>query len=507
MRVLHLSTLDLRGGAARSAWRLHQGLLDAGTDSRMLVRTKLSDAASVSATDDGTLATWHEQMLTPWLHQHLPQDAPWFTSGAVTQDITSHPWVREADVLHLHWTAEWLGAEVIGRLTSLGKPLFWTFHDLWAVTCGNHYAGSNEPGDDAWQTGGGLPEAIGGLGQREFARKHSQLASLSIRVIAPSRWIGRMSQGSAVGAAWPVEVVPYGIETRVFQPSSAAQARLRWNLPADKLLLLFGCTAINERRKGFHLLVEALRTASVDTNQVALVLFGADQPDLSTLPIPTHHVGSITSEADMASLYATADAYLCPTLEDNLPNTVLEALACGVPVIGFATGGVPDMVQDGENGLLAPCGDAPALAACLTRFATDATLRKRLQATALNADKTGFTLQTQAQRCLALYQQALAAPKTATSTPAPSSGGSSLAEWHSIPFVVHGEEDWMLQAAAAALGRAGAREAQLRTKLDQTKARLHESKEHAARLKSELKTAKSSPEASQRKGWRRWFRL
>lgn len=497
MNVLLLSTLDTRGGAARAAWRLHQGLLAEGGSSRMLVRTRLTDDETIRATDDGTIAGWHEQMLTPWLRSHLSEDAPWFTSGVVSQDISTHPWVQAADVLHLHWVAEWLSAESIARLLSLGKPVFWTFHDLWAVTCGSHYAGVNSPSGDGWQTGDQLPAELREIGRREFERKRHHLASRNLCVLGPSEWITELAQRSIIGAAWSAKVLPNGIGASCFQPAPAAQARLRWNLPADKQLLLFGCSAISERRKGFHLLVEALQSAALDPAKVALVLFGADQPDLSALPIPAHHAGSISSEADMASLYTSADAYLCPTLEDNLPNTVLESLACGVPVIGFATGGVPDMVRDGDNGLLASCGDAAALATCLARFTTDGSLRKKLQSAAQQADKSGYTLQTQARRCIELYQKALGASKAA-----PASSG----EWYGAPSMVPGEESWMLQAAAVTARRAGERERELRDKLTQSKSRLQESKDQVTRLKADLKVAKTSVDASQRKGWRRWFR-
>lgn len=460
MQVVHLSTHDLTGGAARSAWCLHRGLLGIGVESRMVVRSKLSDDLAVAGTNDATSAVWHEQALTPYIVRRLPTGSPWFTSGVIDVDITSHPWVQSADVLHLHWVAEWLSAGVIRKLVSLGKPVVWSLHDLWPVTCGNHYPGTNNPQDETWQTGEGLPEPLIGIGRREFQRKRDLLSDQQFQIIAPSRWIGRMVQRSIIGSKWPVSVVPYGIDTQVFCPSDQGKARARWNLPADKVLLLFGCAGINEHRKGFHLLAEALRTAASAADKVALVVFGDGNPDLSGIPVALHHAGRITSESDMASLYAAADAYLCPTLEDNLPNTVIEALACGTPVIGFTTGGVPDLVDDGENGLLTPCGDVPALAASLARFTTDAPMRHRLQTSARLADKSVFAIQTQARRCLELYRGLTGRGTTALTKPSPIFG--ELRGWTAEVDFVSGESPWIMQAVAEALNTASRRDELLR---------------------------------------------
>jgi glycosyltransferase involved in cell wall biosynthesis len=504
MRVVHISTHDLTGGAARSAWCLHRGLLGIGVESCMLVRSKLSDDPAVTGANDAACAILHEQALTPYILRRLPSGSPWFTSGVIDVDISSHPSVQSADVLHLHWVAEWLSAGVIKKLVSLGKPIIWSLHDLWPVTCGNHYPGTNDPRDESWQTGESLPEPLIEIGRSEFQRKRSLLADQQIHVVAPSRWIGRMSQRSIIGSKWPVKIVPYGIETRVFCPSDQGEARALWNLPTDKVLLLFGCSGINEFRKGFHVLTDALRAAAPDPDKVALVVFGEGNPDLPGIPVAVHHVGRIDSESAMASLYASADAYLCPTLEDNLPNTVIESLACGTPVIGFITGGVPDLVADGENGLLTPCGDVPALAACLKRFNTDATMRHRLQAAARSADKSVFAIQTQARRCLELYLELTGYGDTATMKP--SSVSAELQGWNAAMDFVPGESPWILLAVAEALKIASQREELSRNCQNKANSGLGIPTHEAARRKAKLGTTTEAFETVRGKSWRAWLR-
>lgn len=504
MKVLHLSTHDLRGGAGHAAWRLHRGMRDIGVESRMLVRTKHSTGDEVTAADDGSVAVWHEQILTPWLRRRLPQDAPWFTSGAITQQIAGHPWVHAADTLHLHWVAEWLDAATIAELAALGKPVFWTLHDLWPLACGCHYAGSDTPRSDAWQTGADLPSELREIGSREFGRKLQHLTPVDFRIIAPSRWIARMARQSIVGSSWTTEVVPYGIDTAVFSPSSALESRARWGLPQNKILLLFGCADLEEPRKGFPLLVEALQSGVLDAERVALVLFGKAQTKFPSLSIPAHHVGFVADEPAIASLFAAADACVFPALEDNLPNVVLEALACGAPVIGFETGGVADLVRDEENGLLAPCGDVPALTACLGRFAADGVLRRKLQACARGDDMSRYAQQTQAQRCLALYQQALGTDEPVGCGQFESP--AAVAKWRAQPSLLASEIDWAFRAAAESVNVSVAREAEFCKELEQKKTKIEEISQQATRWKSEARSARASLDLLRRKPWRAWFK-
>ncbi|MBL9144553.1 MAG: glycosyltransferase [Verrucomicrobiaceae bacterium] len=459
MKVVQLSTHDVRGGAAAAAWRLHGVLRDQGIDSRMVVRTRHRDDPHVAATDEGGIAVWHEEIITPWLRRQGPEDLPWFTIGATDLPLETHPWIVEADVLHLHWVSEWLSASTVRRLASLGKPIVWTFHDLWPVTGGVHYAGTNTPQGDEWQRGSTLPEPLRAISRREFDRKLTAWADLPIHVVSPSQWLGSVVKSSAIGSRWSVQTMANGIDTGVFLPGDRAAARARWGIPAEATVLLFGCAALGDRRKGFAQLQEALRSAPREG--VSLVLFGGDAV---VLDYPHQLVGSVRDPAAMASLYQAADAFLSPALEDNLPTTVIESLACGTPVIGFATGGVPDLVEDGRTGLLAPCGDVPALADCLQRFMNDAGLRSRLADAARSADKSRFSLQTHASKTIEMYR-ARTAPAAEHPLPEMAQGP--------LPFTLLNEEMlWLQSAAVDAVLQARQREHNLRDKLQAAKSKL-----------------------------------
>lgn len=504
MRIVHLATHDLKGGAARSAWRLHQGLRGIGVDSRMVVRSKWSNDPTVAGIDDSACAVWHERILTPYIVRRLPQGSPWFTSGVINMDIAAHPWVQGADVVHLHWVAEWLSASAIGELLKIHKVVCWSLHDLWAVTCGSHFPGCNTPQDDTWQTASGLPSAIAEIGRREFQRKCKLLACRQIQTIAPSRWIGQMAKASIIGSRWPVESVPYGVDTSVFRNADQSSGRARWNLPSDKVLLLFGCANVAERRKGLHLLIEALSAIGFKRESVALVIFGDAKTDLPELSIQVHRVGHIANDSTLASLYAAADAYICAAIEDNLPNTVIEALACGTPVIGFNAGGLPDLVVNGQNGLLAPCGDVKALAAHLFSFVTNPAMLRQMQAVTRNADKAVYSIETQARRCRELYQRLDA--KTSMETTEKSLTLCDAYMWRPNIEFVDGESGWIMKAAVEALENVSKAQEKFEDIQNSTESHSEASLSEASGFLSNPKGSGKTASSGVKKLWTDWCR-
>lgn len=403
MKVLHLNTHDVLGGAARSAYRLHTGLRRIGVGSRMLVRTKHSDDPTVTAIDtEGHQAKIHDAVEAFYVRPRLPEGGGSFSFSPVTPSLADHPLVKEADIIHLHWTAQFLSPESIRALAELGKPLFWTFHDLWAVTGGCHYSGACGNYQSICRDCPAIAQNVSSRVQLEHQRKLEGLRALRVRLIAPSCWIRDAARRSAVAGEWEAAVVPYGIDTGIFCPQSRAEAREAFGISTDRICLLFGCHSILERRKGFAEMREALRLSGVDAE---LLVFGSDAESLPEMPIPVHPLGRLTTDESVARAFAAADVYLCPTLEDNLPNTVMESLCCGVPVIGFATGGVPEMVEHGVSGLLAPSGGVPALAEMISKFAGDAALRDRLRQGASELRPERFALETQARSMLDHYRE------------------------------------------------------------------------------------------------------
>jgi glycosyltransferase involved in cell wall biosynthesis len=195
------------------------------------------------------------------------------------------------------------------------------------------------------------------LSSRSASRKLRAWSGIHGVAVAPSLWLAEAARKSTVLRNARVEFIPYVLDGTLFKPGARTHARKQLGLPDDERILLTGAVgAVKDQRKGFHLLVEALRKnwSAGGTEKWRLLVFGADSgPGMETTGIPVSYCGTINSEADLPRIYQAADAFAIPSLQDNLPNTVLEALACGKPVVGFRSSGLATMIKDGRTGWLA----------------------------------------------------------------------------------------------------------------------------------------------------------
>ncbi len=408
MRVVHLSTYHHFGGAAVAATRLHRALLANGVDSTMLIGT--SKRQDAPRPEPGVQRLAHNLLSEYMAFGRFALERAFFLpyerdrsvrfqfSPAWTgADLTFHPAVQQADVIHLHWiNFGFLSLDSLKSLFALGKPVVWTLHDQWAFTGGCHYTRGCEqfvthcgqcpylrkpgPHDLAW---------------RVFARKQAVLAGVNLHLTPPSQWLAHEAQRSALLGHVPLTVIPYAIDQTVFRPINRAEAAAQFDLrlsEGETLVrprLLFGSATVTDPRKGFAYFAEALTLLHQQYPALApeIIVFGKGRSYLfDALPYPIRHLGLLTSEAAIVAAYNLADALIVPSLEDNLPNTVIEALACGTPVLGFATGGIPEMIDHQENGFLAAVGSAQELANGLHWLLTDPDPAQRRQAARQSAE-------------------------------------------------------------------------------------------------------------------------
>jgi glycosyltransferase involved in cell wall biosynthesis len=408
--VVHISTRDIIGGAAIAAWRLHEGMQRLGMDSKVISRYGTSANPEVSCISTPLFAA--TDLLQ---HTHVspaqPEGATFFSLTPVSIPLLDHPWIAAADVIHLHWVADFLAPEDIQELCKAGKTVFWTFHDQWPYTGGCHYIGGSTREECDWNGTTQIGPEIHSLARMELQRKKQAFGEASIQVIAPSRWMAEEAAASGVFSSESIHVVPYGINTSIFNRSVVRDGNSQLN--NEHVRLLFGCQYLGERRKGFEELRQALvrcmsnsRFAkAVEEGRISVTTFGGMMENGLDLPIPVKHLGMLMGEKEVADILRSSSVFICPTLEDNLPNVVMESLACGCPVIAFATGGVPDMVEHQKNGLLSPKGDVEALARDISDFCLDGALRQSLRNGAKSTCHTNHSLETQASRILELYER------------------------------------------------------------------------------------------------------
>jgi len=146
-----------------------------------------------------------------------------------------------------------------------------------------------------------------------------------------------------------VHHIPNSLDTSVFRLNAKEVACQQLRLPPDEKIILFVASNIDEQHKGMATFLEAVRTLYI--KDLLLVIVGRFWEAPAKMP-PYRYLGEVKSETEMSLIYSAADMYVTPAVEDNFPNTILESLACGTPVVAFDTGGAPEQIEHGVNGIL-----------------------------------------------------------------------------------------------------------------------------------------------------------
>ncbi len=375
MKIVHINNSDIIGGAAVAANRLNVALRNFGVESNMLVQDARTDVKGVVPIGKGRLhkgkafARFAFERLTflPYEKNAILRYA--FSPANIGVDISEHPLVWDADVIHLHWINQgYLSLNGLKKLFDIGKPIVWTLHDMWSFTGGCHYAGTcleflercsfcpflKKPGKKD-------------LSARQFVIKKQLYSKVLLHPVACSKWMRALSSESSLFRNKDVSAIPNPIDTKMFKPMDKRECRIDLGLPTDKKLLLFGAANLSDLRKGARYLFEALNilidSFHVFKENVEIVVFGKiSQETKNSIPLTIHSMKFISDVNELIRIYNAADIFVLPSLQDNLPNTVMESMACGTPVVGFHTGGVPEMIKHKHSGFLAEVKNALSLA-------------------------------------------------------------------------------------------------------------------------------------------------
>ena len=380
MKVLQLNHSDINGGAARASYRIHHALRDIGIDSQMLVNLAASGDWSVQGPTSlwgKTISRIRPQLVTP-LRKLLSTGNPIIHSPALVPSRWSKRLnTSDADVVHLHWVqGEMLSIADIGRIC---KPIIWTLHDMWAF-CGAEHVTPDYRWRDGYRVDNRPVHESGfDLNRYTWQRKRKHW-SRPLQVVCPSQWLADCVRTSALMGEWPVAVVPNPIDTDRWKPIDQRLARQLLDLPQDCPLLIFGAMGGGQDpNKGFDLLLAALAhlRSEPSLQTLQLVVFGQLAPQSPPqLGFPVNYIGHLHDDLTLRALYSAADAFVLPSRQENLPNTGLEAHACGTPVVAFNTGGLPDIVDDRVTGVLAEPYEPASLAAAI-RWVLDDSQRCR----------------------------------------------------------------------------------------------------------------------------------
>ncbi|MEI8278504.1 MAG: glycosyltransferase [Bacteroidota bacterium] len=398
MNVLVLNTNNRAGGATKACYRLHESYLKAGMHSRLLIREEplagLPYAYNIADYQyelhlKETKSIWQKLMYRfrkkMGTHPEViykkevdyqeeivagrPPSLEVFTFYNSLYDITQHPLYKEADIIHMHWvTSHFVDYSFF---VNAKKPIVWTLHDLNPFTGGCHYAGDCTKFQIDCHS---CPQLEGTINNEyahtELEKKLSAFQRFDKKkfaIASPSNWLMELSKSSKMFADVQHHLVPYGIDRTIYKLKDRAAAKKKLNLPTNKKIILFLAFRVYSIRKGYDLLVEAIN--SVNKDEYAVCTVGITNPDTTIFQgIEVHQLGYTEDEVYLSEIYNAADMFVIPSLADNLPNTVLESIMCGTPVIAFPVGGIPDMVQHGVNGLLCRDITAAALAESIIEF-------------------------------------------------------------------------------------------------------------------------------------------
>ena len=417
MRVVHVSTEDIAGGAARAAYRLHTGLRQLGHDSSMYVFNRRSKDPHVTAFDASM--DWTSRIRRRLRRERIARDfARYSTSRPAGFEIFSDDrseygddfmkHLPPCDVINLHWIARYVDQEAFFSAVPKRTPVVWRIADMNPITGGCHY----DEGCGKYLDGCGACPQLGSddaddLSRQVWERKREIFAgveALRLHFVALNRWMASNLAKHPFLNRFPVTIIPNGLDTDMFAPRNRKFARETLGLPQDATIILFVASNVQIRYKGFLPLTEALSGLK---GQDKLLLISVGTKSKLNLGVPHEHLGHINDDRMLALTYNAADLFVVPSLQDNSPNTVLESMACGIPVVGFETGGVPDMVRDGVTGSLAPCNDVAALRAAIEDLIRKPSKREEMGINSRRVALHEYSLVVQAGRYDELYQSLL----------------------------------------------------------------------------------------------------
>ncbi len=360
--VTHIIT-ETHGGAGVAARRLHEGLLGLGLNSRLVYRRGYCSAAGSRRCEPATRLWWRirEKVERYFLERQIRPGGGLFTDCRMPYPTRPGSICESGSLFHLHWTAWFLDWPTFFSLLPSGSPIHLYLHDTTFISGGCHQL----DGCDRFQNGCGYCPKLRKPGQKDLSAKIFKIKKRlfsrhKLFVAANSTYTLELAKKSPLfESAIACEIIHPGVDTGIFKPLEKKWCRNLLHIPENKIIICFGAASTAYQNKGLDFLIERLNQSSSRDSFCCLV-FGSGGERLRELKCEWRFVGYNNSEHLMAVVYSAADIFVMPSRMETFGLTALEAMACGVPVIASRVGGLVDIVQDGETGLLVPYGDAQA---------------------------------------------------------------------------------------------------------------------------------------------------
>ncbi len=355
MKILHINTHDI-GGASKACFRIASALKKSGVQSDMLILRKKSDQEGMIKYIP-TKIERIRNLIIKKIHKfklkkiQLEKEET-FSFPDSGFRINSKPLYKQADIINLHWISSFLDYKSFFKNNN--KKIVWTLHDMEPFSGGNHYSRTKEKSKIEKQI---LEDKL-----KIFTKK-----KINLTIVSPSKWLMIKSSESQLFKNFQHFCIPNGIDSDLYIKYDLIKVRNELSLPLDKKIILFVAESIQDKRKGLLYLIQALEKIKYKEENIILCTVGAIiDPELLPKFNNIHNFGYIKDENMMSKIYSCADIFVIPSLEDNLPNTMIESLMCGTPVVGFKIGGIAETIND-QNGILCQNIDSGELALSINR--------------------------------------------------------------------------------------------------------------------------------------------
>ena len=406
MKIAIVNYSDIAGGAALASYRLHKALLKAGIDSIMYVNEMSLIDPSIIGPKSKLKKFINKRRV--WLGYQF--NRLFKTKNSITHTVAVLPsnWPNyfnnsDFDIIHLNW----VGGEMmsISDIGAFSKPILWTLHDMWAF-CGAEHITWDERYISGYKKEN-RPTTESGIDINKWVwNRKIDSWKKPIQIVAPSHWMGECVSNSKLMGDWPLDIIPNGLDIDEWKPIDSLVARKKLQLPDNCEFITFGSMGANSaKHKGFDLLQEALSHLKGQIPNLHILIFGEGENERSLdLGFQIHYLGKISDQEKLQLIYSASTAMIIPSRIDNLPNTGLESMACGTPIVAFDICGLKDMVTHKSTGYLCKAFDTEDMAAGIKWIVTNPSVSLRLGfASRVKAEKM-FSSTVLAKNYIKLYK-------------------------------------------------------------------------------------------------------
>lgn len=417
MKILHINKNDIDGGAARAVNRLHKGLLQKKIYSRLIVDNKRTNDFTVITLNKGKLEkikmklrVFFDGKLKIFYFKRLKNT--WSCNLFSNKSLISFINKSDFDIVHFHWINESMLS--IKDIKKINKPIVWTMHDMWPFTGGCHYSDNCILYKyDCKKCNQLSNEKDTFLSKYLLKKKYKIYKKKNIVYVTPSKWLKQCTKESFLLKHNNINVIQNGVDLKIFKKLEKTFCRKVLDLDLSKKYILFGAmNATSGKRKGYDLLIDTLKILKKDfclkNNNIVLLVFGANKPQYEeNLGFEINYLGQINDDITLSLIYNSADVFVAPSREDNLPNTIVEAISCGLPCVAFNIGGMPDLIKHKKNGYLAEPFDVEDLAKGINFVLEDEKRWNILSENALDKAKKDYDINIVSDKYIDLYKKIL----------------------------------------------------------------------------------------------------